>query len=212
MLEWEELLEDIEYEPVYGALQAGILLLEKYYHRADNTDVYFIAHGTQHIIISISFLLTCWLVLDPVFKLGYLNAAWEPQYLDVGMKQFKAWVSPDLSTELFLIHFSFLFIRHSTKLQRNHCQVPVPQLHVCYFHHRVILETDANLLALPSMDSWIESMIRKKQMKKGTPLASQPASESNGDPFEELNRYLKQPRLRQEDCPNPIPWWGVSNS
>ena len=46
------------------------------------------------IVISICFLLTCWLVLDPVFKLGYLNAAWEPQYLDVGMKQFKAQVSP----------------------------------------------------------------------------------------------------------------------
>ena len=54
-------------------------------------------------------------------------------------------------------------------------------------------------------------MIKKKQMKKGTPLASQPISESNQDPFEEINRYLKQPRLRREDCPNPIPWWGVCN-
>ena len=138
MSEWEELLEDIEYEPVYGALRAGILLLEKYYSHTNNTDVYFIAYGMQqHITISISFLLTCWLVLDPVFKLGYLNAVWEPQYLDVRMKQFKARVSPDLSTEIFLIRFSFLFIRHSTKLRRNHCQVLVPQLHVCYFHHRV---------------------------------------------------------------------------
>jgi hypothetical protein len=54
-------------------------------------------------------------------------------------------------------------------------------------------------------------MIRKKQTKKGTLPASQPVSENEGDPFEELNRYLRQPRLRREDCPNPIPWWGVSN-
>jgi hypothetical protein len=45
MSEWEDLLDDIEYEPVHDALKAGITLLEKYYRRADDTDVYFIAHG-----------------------------------------------------------------------------------------------------------------------------------------------------------------------
>lgn len=45
MSEWEELLDDGDYEPVHGALQAGISLLEKYYRRADDTDVYYIAHG-----------------------------------------------------------------------------------------------------------------------------------------------------------------------
>ncbi len=45
MSEWEDLLDDMEYEPVHDALKAGIALLEKYYHRADDTDVYFIAHG-----------------------------------------------------------------------------------------------------------------------------------------------------------------------
>ena len=43
MSEWEDLLEKVEYEPVYGALRAGISLLEKYYRRADDTDVYYIA-------------------------------------------------------------------------------------------------------------------------------------------------------------------------
>ena len=45
MSEWEDLLDDVEYEPVHDALKAGITLLEKYYRRADDTDVYFIAHG-----------------------------------------------------------------------------------------------------------------------------------------------------------------------
>jgi hypothetical protein len=54
-------------------------------------------------------------------------------------------------------------------------------------------------------------MIQKKQMKKGTPVASQDSQKNNKDPFEELTRYLEQPRLRRKDCPNPIPWWGVCN-
>jgi hypothetical protein len=45
MSEWEDLLDDVEYEPVHDALKAGITLSEKYYRRADDTDVYFIAHG-----------------------------------------------------------------------------------------------------------------------------------------------------------------------
>lgn len=45
MSEWEDLLEDLEFEPVHDALRAGISLLEKYYRRSDDTDVYFIAHG-----------------------------------------------------------------------------------------------------------------------------------------------------------------------
>ena len=45
MSEWENLLKEMEYEPVHHALRVGIALLEKYYHCADDTDVYFIAHG-----------------------------------------------------------------------------------------------------------------------------------------------------------------------
>ena len=45
MSEWEDLLEDEESEPVYGALRSGISLLEKYYRCANDTDIYFIAHG-----------------------------------------------------------------------------------------------------------------------------------------------------------------------
>ena len=45
MSEWEDLLTKPEYEPVHGALRAGVALLEKYYRRADDTDAYFIAHG-----------------------------------------------------------------------------------------------------------------------------------------------------------------------
>jgi hypothetical protein len=45
MSEWEDLIDDPEYEPVREGLQAGVKLLEKYYRRTDDTDVYFNAHG-----------------------------------------------------------------------------------------------------------------------------------------------------------------------
>jgi hypothetical protein len=45
MSDWEDLLDNAEFEPVHHALRAGIKLLEKYYRRADDTDAYFISHG-----------------------------------------------------------------------------------------------------------------------------------------------------------------------
>ena len=54
----------------------------------------------------------------------------------------------------------------------------------------------------------MESVIKKKQKKKGN--ASSQSVSGNVDMFEELNRYLWKPRLRREECPNPIPWWRVS--
>ena len=91
MSEWEDLLDDVEYEPVHDALKAGISLLEKYYRRADDTDVYFIAHG-KFLSLRSDYRLNL-LVLDPVLKLEYLNATWDQEYLDKGMEQLKAQVN-----------------------------------------------------------------------------------------------------------------------
>jgi hypothetical protein len=66
-----------------------------------------------------------------------------------------------------------------------------------------------NSIALPSMDSWIEAAIKKKQNKKG--LSQNPLGSETEDPFEEINSYLRQPRLWREACPNPILYWGVCN-
>ena len=57
----------------------------------------------------------------------------------------------------------------------------------------------------------MESMIKKKRRKKGKTYTLDPdLTAGHVEPLEELQRYLCQPRLRREDCPNPIPWWGVS--
>lgn len=63
------------------------------------------------------------------------------------------------------------------------------------------------LLDLSSTSAWMESVIKKRQKKKGNTPQAVP---EDIDVFEELNRYLRKPRLRREECPNPIAYWGVS--
>ena len=95
MSEWEELIDNPEYEPVREGLQAGVMLLEKYYRRTDDTDVYFIAHGKiiEYYLLFIWYIYDMLLVLDPVLKLQYLNVAWDKKYLTAGVESFKAQVS-----------------------------------------------------------------------------------------------------------------------
>ena len=44
MSDWEDLLDNNEFEPVHNALCGGIKLLEKYYQHPDDTDAYFISY------------------------------------------------------------------------------------------------------------------------------------------------------------------------
>ena len=56
MSDWEELLENKEFESVHDALHASIALLKKYYHRVDDTNVYFISHNkSTRLVIVIGF-------------------------------------------------------------------------------------------------------------------------------------------------------------
>jgi len=75
MLEWEDLLDNDEYKPVHHALRAGIALLEKYYCRADDTDVYFIAHGkSDSLVLSVvSHRHQCWILSSNVNTLMLLG-------------------------------------------------------------------------------------------------------------------------------------------
>jgi hypothetical protein len=69
MSDWEELLENNDFEPVHDALHAGIALLEKYYRRADDTNAYFISHSKLSSLVfdidSIYFLMYS---LGPSYK------------------------------------------------------------------------------------------------------------------------------------------------
>ena len=72
-----------------------------------------IFHCSQQALPTIlsHFLLPCLSVLDPVLKLEYLNTMWEPKYIAIRMKRFKAQVSRSFIGSFCLqelISFQFL--------------------------------------------------------------------------------------------------------
>ncbi|KAM6502733.1 hypothetical protein JOM56_002710 [Amanita muscaria] len=71
--DWKDLLIDDEYEPVHHAIEAGLKNVQKWYKETNDTSMYFISH-----------------VLDPTRKRRYLDAAWEPEWIERGMKRLRA--------------------------------------------------------------------------------------------------------------------------
>ena len=43
--QWEALCANDEYEPIHAALDAGLINMQKWYQKTDNTSIYFISHG-----------------------------------------------------------------------------------------------------------------------------------------------------------------------
>lgn len=71
--DWEDLLNDDEYEPVHHAIETGLKNVQKWYKETNDTSMYFISH-----------------VLDPTRKRRYLDVAWEPEWIERGMKRLRA--------------------------------------------------------------------------------------------------------------------------
>ena len=68
MSDWEELLKNEAFEPVHDALHSGIALLEKYYHCANDTNVYFISHSKSSPIVTEFSIKTRTYSLGPGYK------------------------------------------------------------------------------------------------------------------------------------------------
>jgi hypothetical protein len=109
---------------------------------------------------------------------------------------------------------SFSNIKQNTKLPRGkqhvrmHRRVQTSLLLLNQVCQQIVplMWRPTNCVALSSTDSWMEKMIRKKQV-----VPSELAAAVQVDPLDELQRYLRQPRLKRGECPNPIAWWGVSD-
>ena len=68
--------DDPKYGPITDAIKQGLKNVDKYYKKARESDVYFIC-----------------LVLDPNFKLAYVESQWSPQEVASGRARLKAVVS-----------------------------------------------------------------------------------------------------------------------
>lgn len=83
---WEGLCDDPSYAPVKHALEAGLKNMKKWYKKTDETSIYFISHGKYVISQLLSLLTNTYRpVLDPRYKLSYLNAAGGPEWVAKGM-------------------------------------------------------------------------------------------------------------------------------
>ena len=58
------------------------------------------------------------------------------------------------------------------------------------------------------MDGEFNQEEGKKGKGKALEAFSQESLDIGLDPFKEYNCYIKQPQLRQDDCPNVISWYG----
>ncbi len=84
---WDDLLENERYKPVHEALAAGLENMAKWYRKADDTSIYFISHGKDPTPFS-KLQLTL-VVLDPTWKLSYVQVAWHVEYVEDNMDRLR---------------------------------------------------------------------------------------------------------------------------
>ena len=88
--EWETLRDDNKYFPIQHTLNAGLKNMAKWYRKMDDTSIYFISHGN---LLSFSWVEICFnqnpAVLDPTRKLSYVKIAWDPEFVEAGMRHMK---------------------------------------------------------------------------------------------------------------------------
>ena len=88
--QWEQLHNNPKYVPVKHALEAGLKNMSKWYHKTDDTSIYFISQSYFHFSITGSLKNP---VLDPTCKLSYLKAVWDSEWIKAGKKQMQEIVS-----------------------------------------------------------------------------------------------------------------------
>jgi len=77
---WRLMASDPQYTPIADAIQQGLKNVEKYYKETSESDVYFIC-----------------LVLDPNYKLAYVEGKWSPEELESGVAAFDKYYQPPVS-------------------------------------------------------------------------------------------------------------------
>jgi hypothetical protein len=59
-------------------------------------------------------------------------------------------------------------------------------------------------------DVWMDKIIHRKRKSVPGPSVAQARLEDEANPYLELEKYLRDPLISKAQCPEPIPWWGVS--
>ena len=105
---WKELLENERYSPVHGALEAGLANMAKWYRKATDTSIYFISHGDNLALLIRPLLTLVLVVLDPTWKLSYVQVAWDAEDFDENMVRLRDIVGDPFTFYARLVLTSFI--------------------------------------------------------------------------------------------------------
>ncbi|KAG2758101.1 hypothetical protein P692DRAFT_20710694, partial [Suillus brevipes Sb2] len=82
---WQTMANSPKFSSISMAIEAGVNNLQKWYHKTDDTSVYFIC-----------------LALDPNYKVAYAKVKWDPDHFDEGMTRFNKVVCHSYFYSLFI--------------------------------------------------------------------------------------------------------------
>lgn len=87
---WQNMADSSKFDAFSTAINCGLDNIRKWYHKIDETDVYFICLGTCCIydndLLSNVLFYYVLLALDPNYKVAYAKGKWEPRDFHEGMK------------------------------------------------------------------------------------------------------------------------------
>jgi hypothetical protein len=95
---WENMARHPRFNEMSTAIEAGLENLSKWYHKVDNTDVYFVCLGKLSAVICVHCRAhSNDLALDPNFKTAYAEKNWDDEYYEQGMVKLRDVVSTHIS-------------------------------------------------------------------------------------------------------------------
>jgi hypothetical protein len=85
---WQNMASSSKFNDFSTAINCGLDNIRKWYHKIDETDVYFICLGMCCIYYynALSNVLPYYVALDPNYKVAYAKGKWEPHDFDEGLR------------------------------------------------------------------------------------------------------------------------------
>jgi len=113
---------DPEYMSIADAIEKGLKNVEKYYQKTSDSDVYFICLG-EYQCFCLKFISNVTTVLDPNYKLAYVESRWSDTKVASGRARLQAVVSNidvkySASLELKMV-LSLISIMKLRRMPRN---------------------------------------------------------------------------------------------
>ena len=189
MNSWETMRKDSAYSSVHDALDAGIVLLGKYYDMTDESPLAVLSTSKWQSFYSKSLLITLELVLDPASKDSYIKEFFASPYREIAMNNVR-----DIVSTLYIYSINSTEYSQYLEYSRLYNAKSATQERPASMSGPTANRTPAEAFGVSR--HLAASQARHEQEVQAT------------DPFAELNRYLDDP-LEREGI-DMLQFWKVS--